>query len=287
MSKTNIQWTDITDNIFKPAQGGFWCRKISPGCANCYSAAINEKRLFGGNGLKFTGDAPPFTFRREICEGWARQKKPKRHFVNSMTDTFGEWIFDGWILEMFDYMGHAPKQTFQVLTKRDKRMLEVCRLWCETRRLKTLPPNVWLGVSVENQEQTKRISNLLHTPAVVRFISVEPLLGPVSLPLTRLIHQAIFGGESGVDARNCHVKWIRDAMMQCDEAGTKIFVKQLGRFPVQDLSAVIPRALESSDPADIAAWEWNRHNAPLRLKDKKGGDMAEWPEDLRVREFPI
>lgn len=115
---TSIEWTDVTDNIITAQGGGWWCRKISPGCLHCYAARINNSSYYGGNKKAYTGDAPPLLLRREFFDRWKRQKKAKRHFVASMTDVFGEWVPVEWALEMLDAMAAAPLQTFQVLTKR-------------------------------------------------------------------------------------------------------------------------------------------------------------------------
>lgn len=169
------------------------------------------------------------------------------------------------------------------------------------------PANVWIGTSVEDQQRAdERIQALLKIPATVRFLSVEPMLSPIDFGVgegtgaaslgLHGIDWAIFGGESGANARPCSVEWIRDGIAQCRAAGVAPFVKQIGRCPCRDMSHDIPAAdlgplnktiqEAGGDAVDIAAWEHHRHNVPFQLKDKKGGDMSEWPEDLRVREFP-
>lgn len=151
------------------------------------------------------------------------------------------------------------------------------------------PHNVWIGASVEDKPRKSRIDILRSTPAAVRFLSCEPLLEDLGDLNLSGIDWVIVGGESGTNARLCNVEWIRSIVRQCKAANVPVLVKQLGKHACQDLSAAMPEADitdENADPADIAAWEYNRHHAPLFLKHKKGGDPDEWPEDLRVQEFP-
>jgi protein gp37 len=271
---TAIQWTDVTDNIIVAAQGGWWCRKISPGCANCYAAELNQSEYFHGNKLAYGGDAPVLKLREDIIDSWPRQTKPKRHFIASMTDVFGEWLPQAWIFRMLDGMAAAPRQTFQVLTKRASEMRQEVDAWLTARNLSVVPAHIWLGVSVENQTfADERIPHLLATRASVRFLSVEPLLGPVRFADYRIfggmngIHWLIVGGESGKNARPCNVEWIRSIVRQCAAADVSLFVKQLGTR---------------------ACWSAADDDAPLlaRMKHKKGGSPEEWPADLRIRQFP-
>lgn len=272
---TAIQWTDVTDNIITVLGGGWWCRMISPGCAHCYAAKLNQSAFFGGNKLAYSGEAPALELKREILSSWARQTKEKRHFVASMTDVFGDWVPQEWIFEFLDAMAAAPRQTFQVLTKRAWVMRQQVSAWLIARGLSEVPRHIWLGVSTENQQcADERIAELIQIPCV-RFLSVEPLLGPVDLlysafngvdPLASMpgIHWVIVGGESGPKARPCNIEWIRDIVRQCKGAGVPCFVKQLG--------------------ASVRACDGSVF--PIDFNHTKGGDIAEWPDDLRVREFP-
>jgi protein gp37 len=269
-TSTAIQWTDQTDNIIVVKGGGWWCRKISPGCANCYAATLNQNSFYGGNKLAYSGDVPELMLRREILDGWARMRKPKKHFVASMTDVFGEWVDIEWQFEMLDAMATAKDQTFQVLTKRAEHMVQVISLWLLRREFRRVPANIWLGVSVENNACRTRIGHLRSIPCV-RFVSFEPLLE--DLPDLELggrdgIDWVIVGGESGDRARACDVKWIRSIVRQCAGQGVAYFVKQLG----------------------VKAFQSPEHDGGtgyfLGLKHPKGGDVEEWPEDLKVREFP-
>jgi protein gp37 len=246
-----------------------------------------------------------------------RWKKPARVFVNSMADLFHEDVPDEIIDRAFAVMALCPHLTFMVLTKRSKRMREymsapdvAARIWKAAGEIANdnerlylwalakagaywggatpLPlPNVWLGVSVEDQPRAdERIPDLLATPAAVRFLSCEPLLDLVRIPdvinrgtdgiwLDPLrpkglgINLVIIGGESGPRSRPFALEWARSLVAQCKATGVAAFVKQLGAKPYETPLR--------SDP---------NYHRPLKLKDKKGGDMAEWPEDLRVRELP-
>jgi len=229
-----------------------------------------------------------------------RWRKPRRVFVNSMSDLFHEDVTSEFIDCVFAVMSLSPQQTYQVLTKRPERMERymsqkvigqedgfsygdrIALVACDVLdaiperlanavarrtglRRPTWPlPNVWLGVSVENQETAdQRIPILLDTPAAVRFLSCEPLLAPIDLRIAAFngIDWVIVGGESGPGARPCEVAWIRSIVEQCKAAGVPAFVKQLGAH--------------STD-----AGTRTRH------ADSKGGDPAEWPVDLCVRDFP-
>lgn len=254
---TAIQWTDVTDNIIVAEGGGWWCRKISDGCKNCYAAKLNQSSYFGGNHLAYSGTPPPLKLRTEIIDAWKRQRTPKKHFVESMSDVFGEWVPRSWIWRYLDGMAQAPKQTFQLLTKRAVVMYREVTAWLDAARGLTVPAHMWLGVSVENRATLDRIGWLQIVPARTRFLSVEPLLEDLgALDLTG-IHWVIVGGESGPCARPCNVEWIRSIVQQCKAAGVPVFCKQMGSV-------------------------WAKANGG----DKKGGDISEWPLDLRIREFP-
>lgn len=319
---SSIEWTDATWN---PTRG---CSRVSEGCRNCYAERIAAR--FADVGKPFHGfasigpraDSPKWTGRVELIpeklDEPLRWRKPRRVFVNSMSDLFHEKLSLPDIAQVFSVMasatlGCAPghrnhdeecwtgdPHTFQILTKRPAQMLKIVAemphyvgehfngdsaLANETWPL----PNVWLGVSVEDQKTAdERIPLLLQTPAAVRFVSYEPALGPVdfgmylsrtNMPGLNLmpgfrdplpgIDWLIIGGESGPRARPFDIDWARSAIAQCKAGGVACFVKQLGSYPVLD-----PR-YDRSLPG------WTR-----KLQDRKGGDMAEWPEDLRVREFP-
>jgi protein gp37 len=331
---TGIAWTDSTWN---PVRG---CTKVSPGCKNCYAETFAE-RWRGVPGHAFEQG---FDLRLvpEALEFPLRWRRPRRIFVNSMSDLFHGDVPDSFILRVFDVMREASHHTFQVLTKRPARMADFCRrlrfdagsvfgpgpdrsggLWlvggAETGEVvrdayqdREIPGygfsmvmrNVWLGVSVENQAAAdERIPHLLATPAAVRFLSCEPLLGPVDLrptidawsgqvaraavegrplrPLPPRIDWVIVGGESGPGARPCDVTWVRSLVQQCRAAAVPVFVKQLGAMPV--MTSEVWRA---AHPVPLI-----RPGAPegmerIALQDRAGREPAEWPADLRVQQFP-
>lgn len=259
---TNIQWTDVTDNPIVVEGGGWWCRKVSEGCANCYAEKLNHNTFFGGNHSSYSGQ-PPATLKlkRELIASWAKMRSPKKHFVGSMTDIFGEWVPMEWHLELLDGMAAAPKQTFQLLTKRPGIMAIAIGQWLRINKLDKLPDNVWVGTSVENQKRANyRIPVLNQIPASVKFLSAEPLLERVNLGLDNPCYQinwVIVGGESGNNARPCRIEWLEEIVSDCIYANVPVFVKQLG-----------------------SNFTW------LPLQDKKGGDIAEFPNSLKIRQFP-
>lgn len=245
---SKIEWTNET---WVPVTG---CHKVSHGCKNCYAEAMHA-RLSAMGQAKY---ARPF--REVVCHPaeLARPltwRTPRMVFLSSMSDVFHDDVPSQFLLRLFETMRQAHWHTFQVLTKRARRLEYVCP---------GLPwsPNVWMGVSVETDEHLDRVDYLHAVPARVRFLSIEPLLGPLPRLDLSGIHWVIVGGESGPNARPCDVEWIRGVVRQCERAGVPVFVKQLGARPVL------------------------RTGLELELRDRKGGDPGEWPEDLQVREWP-
>jgi len=177
-----IEWTDETDNIIvvaKEAGGGWWCRKVSPACAHCYAEDWNR---FRGNKRPYTGDAPLLVLKSRLIASWARQKKPRRHFVSSMTDVAGPWVPAAWVYEYLDGMAASLRQTFQILTKHPDVLLRHVTEWLRLRGRTELPLNIHVGVTIENQARADElIPILLRIPCAVRFLSIEPLLGWVDL----------------------------------------------------------------------------------------------------------
>lgn len=255
MSTTNIEWTDATWN---PVTG---CSKVSPGCANCYAERMALTRLAGKPGypgLPWTPENAEanVVLRPDRLDLPLRWRKPRRVFVNSMSDLFHERVPDGFVDRVFATMALAPQHAFQVLTKRPERMqaylTDPCpcrsghlpsvhlrsRVQWETAKLgreidlfgdtEWPLPNVWLGTSIENDRFVGRADALRDTPAAVRFISAEPLLGPLpSLGLTG-IDWLIVGGESGPGARPMDPEWVRDLRDRAVAAGVPFFFKQWG-----------------------------------------------------------
>lgn len=357
MNVTSISWTDLSWN---PVRG---CSRVSEGCRNCYAEKIAAR--FGARGKPFEG----FVYLRPINEGTApmernpaylkdlslagkwtgkveliekhlldplKWRKPRKIFVNSMSDLFHENLPDEAIDRVFAVMALCPRHTFQVLTKRGERLFKWgarkylpgdiqmhVNALIDRHKIPGSPaarhsnqpiirkmfdgdppyeeaadfqdtdiwplPNIQLGVSVEDQATAdERIPWLLKTPAAVRFVSYEPALGTVDFDSETRDglhalgcgdsdhrHRAecagldwiIVGGESGPGARPFDIQWARNTVAQCKAAGVACFVKQLGTHPY-------PGSLGSGRMPEMA------------LKDRKGGDWNEWPEDLRVREFP-
>lgn len=269
--ESSIEWTDSTWSFLRG------CSRVSAGCENCY--AERHAYRFNGEGLPYEGlvrlgkkgpvwtgevRAVPKFFRTPT--GW---REPRRIFVNSLSDTFHEDVPTEVLHEAFATMAATPRHTYQVLTKRPARasdLFESPDFVVAVRR--RLPgnaawpgwplPNVWLGTSVESGAVAGRITHLRHTPAAVRFVSAEPLLGDLTNVALDGVDWLIVGGESGPGARPTEMAWLDAAVHAGYLAGAAVFVKQLG------------------SPWAKAAG----------AKHPKGGDPAEWPEHLRVREFP-
>jgi protein gp37 len=294
--RSKIEWTDAT---WGPLVG---CTKVSPGCDHCYAETLVNR--FAGHNKAFPNRFEVVTMRgQKMLEQPLRWTRPRRIFVNSLSDLFHADVPDDFIAEVFAVMALAPQHAFQLLTKRHARMRsllndygfqsevahEILALAGVGEGLPlpghlVLPegeswwplPNVWLGVSVENQHWADiRIPALLDTPAAVRWISAEPLLGPICLdafhsadghgrgaPLPcevwpQGIDWVVVGGESGPGARPMDPQWARDLRGQCEDAGVPFLFKQAG---------------------SVLAREWG-------CADRKGGNAAEWPEFF-PREYP-
>jgi protein gp37 len=220
-----IEWTDATWN---PVTG---CDKISPGCAHCYAETFAERfRGVAGHPYEQGFDMKLWPERVRLPLKW---KSPKMVFVNSMSDLFHKDVPDDFIEKVFATMEEASQHTFQLLTKRSERLAEwtSARYCVEPEKGKKLwPRNVWAGVSVENQTFTSRILDLHRVPAFTRFLSVEPLLGPIKLTADHLegIHWVIVGGESGPRARKMELEWARAVRDACRDANVAFFFKQWG-----------------------------------------------------------
>lgn len=212
-SKSSIEWTEYTWN---PVTG---CTKISPGCLNCYAERMAKRLQAMGQPNYREG------FKVAMHEnalrapfGWRR---PSMVFVNSMSDLFHKEVPVSFIQKAFEVMRSLPQHQFQILTKRAERLAELSRLlpWAE---------NIWMGVSVENRDYIQRIDILRQTEACVKFLSIEPLLGPISGLDLAGIDWVIVGGESGPGARPMKKEWVMDIRDQCLDAGVAFFFKQWG-----------------------------------------------------------
>lgn len=281
---TAIQWTDETWN---PIVG---CSRISPGCQRCYAAAAAKSarlQQFPQYQKVKEWDGSVEFVKNQLLKplSW---KNPKRIFVCSMSDLFHENVPFEWIDQVCGIAAMCPQHTFQILTKRPQRAKEYFEdrannldTFISTSNLSMkhvvarLPlPNVWFGVTCENQAMAdERIPLLLQIPAAIRFLSCEPLLGEIDLsqwlyadipgkPRLNQINWCIIGGESGPGARACSIDWMRSLVRQSQEAEIPVFVKQLGSN-----CCTMP-------------------GLAFGYSDRKGGNIAEFPEDLKIRQFP-
>lgn len=220
--RSQIEWTEATWN---PTTG---CDRISRGCDNCYALSL-AKRLKAMGQPRYQRDGDPrtsgpgfgVTLHEDLLDLPKRWRRPRFVFVNSMSDLFHAQVPLDFVIRVFETMEHTPHHTYQLLTKRARRLRRVAH------RLQW-PDNVWMGVSVEDVDATDRIDDLRQVPARIRFLSCEPLLGPLSnLDLTG-ISWVIVGGESGHNYRPVDAGWVREIRDQCIAAGVPFFFKQWG-----------------------------------------------------------
>ncbi|MFY9259134.1 MAG: phage Gp37/Gp68 family protein [Gallionella sp.] len=211
---SRIEWTEATWN---PTVG---CSKISSGCKHCYAEVMAMRlRAMGTSGYE---NGFKLTILPERLNEPLRRKKPTVYFVNSMSDLFHKNIPDSYIDQVFDVIARCPQHTFQVLTKRAERMA----FYFRTR---IVPPNAWLGVTVEDRQHgVPRIKKLREIDAAIRFLSVEPLLEDIGEINLMDIHWVIVGGESGSRARPMKPEWVDSIRQQCEEIGSAFFFKQWG-----------------------------------------------------------
>jgi len=228
MAETQIEWTDSTWN---PVAG---CSVMSAGCTNCYAMEM-ARRLEAMGVAKYAGLTRK-SGKRSVWVGKVREdraaldiparwKKPRKIFVNSMSDLFHENVSTSFIVDVWEVMKSTPQHHYQILTKRPERMRQVV-----TEDVGEVLPNVWLGTSVESAEVADRIDHLRAVPAAIRFISFEPLIAPVGRVDLTDIHWAIVGGESGKAARPIREVWIDEIHEQCDQYGSAFFFKQWGAW---------------------------------------------------------
>lgn len=254
-----IPWTDCTWNVTTG------CTKVSTGCKHCYAERMTKRQVAMGT-PKYAAGFDEVVCHPDELEKPLRWKKPRRIFVNSMSDLFHRDVPSGFILDVFSVMERASQHTFQVLTKRPERMVDVLGGTSGAGLSAPALPNIWLGTSGENQAAVNgRTTHLLRCPAAVRFLSLEPLLGEVNL--TRVAHTlrdspavvcgtvlgsdgrmfspggaagtgvdwVIVGGESGPGARPMHPDWVRSIRDQCAAAGVPFFFKGFGKKKAGDL----------------------------------------------------
>lgn len=255
---TAIAWCNST---FNPWIG---CTQVGPGCDNCYAKTLDNRHRWGGAthwgagvARKRTAEAywrQPLTWNRKA----AASGEPWRVFCASLADVFDNEVPDEWRLDLFDLIEGTPHLTWLLLTKRIGNAAKMM----PAHLFPSGPlPNIWLGATIVNQEEADRDApKLLATPAAMRFVSYEPALGPVDWTKYPGLDWIIVGGESGTSPRRFDWDWARSTIAQCRQIGAAPFMKQTGT----DLALVYERV----------------------QKDRNGADPAEWPEDLRVREFP-
>jgi protein gp37 len=236
-STSSIEWTEMTWN---PVTG---CIKVSQGCKHCYAERMAKRLNAMGSRRYAAGFAP--TLHEDLLDVPKRWTKPRVIFVNSMSDLFQDDVPLDFIRRVFDVMQSCRRHTFQVLTKRASRLRDVAAMlpW---------PENVWMGVSVEDDRVVSRVHDLQAVPAAIRFLSCEPLIGPLSnLPLGG-IHWVIVGGESGPGARPMQRKWVGSILRQCRATGVPFFFKQWGG-PRKDLTGRLLRGRTYDEKPCIAA----------------------------------
>ena len=214
-TNSTIEWTESTWN---PVTG---CTKISPGCKHCYAETLSKRLQAMGQANYRNGFR--LTLQPQMLELPLKWKKPRTIFVNSMSDLFHKNVPLDYIQQVFDVMNRAHWHRFQVLTKRSDRLAEVSKHleWS---------PNIWMGVSVENQKYVYRIDDLRRTGAEIKFLSLEPLLSSLENLNLDEIDWVIVGGESGAGARPMEVDWVTDIRNQCQSANVPFFFKQWGGF---------------------------------------------------------
>jgi protein gp37 len=210
---SHIEWTESTWN---PVTG---CTKVSAGCKHCYAERMAKRLQVMGSPRYQNGFA--VTLHPDLVDAPRRWKAPRVIFVNSMSDLFHPDVPFEFIARIFETMRECSQHTFQILTKRSERLLEV------KGRL-SWPDNVWMGVSVEDDRVLHRVAHLKHVPAAVRFLSCEPLIGEISRLNLDEIDWVIVGGESGPGARPMKIEWVRSIFRECRRAGTAFFFKQWG-----------------------------------------------------------
>lgn len=239
-SKSKIEWTDSSWN---PVTG---CTKISPGCDRCYAARFSERfRNVAGHPFEHGFD---LLMRPERLSQPLEWNKPRMIFVNSMSDLFHKDIPRSYVSRVFDVMEEADWHIYQVLTKRSSRLRQFLN---ERYSRRLAPPHIWLGVSVENEAATSRVSHLQESNAAVRFLSIEPLIGSVGHLDLDGIDWVIVGGESGPGARPMDVRWVTDIRNQCLRVGVAFFFKQWGgRSP-----KAAGRLLEGREWNEFPPWD--------------------------------
>lgn len=252
MKTSKIEWTE---KVWNPSIG---CDKISAGCKFCY-AEVFARRL-KAMGIEEYKEGFIFKIIPHRLEEPFKIKKPTKFFVNSMSDLFHEEMPFEYLDMIFEIIRKTPLHTYQILTKRDKIMLE----YFSDRQV---PSNVWLGVSVENLTFKKRIDSLRKVKAKIRFISFEPLIGSVGKVNLKNIHWAIVGGESGKKARPIKQIWIEEIFQQCKQQDIAFFFKQWGTWGADEI-----KRNKKANGRVFRGKVWNEY--PKQLKNRKAHLIA-------------
>lgn len=293
MKKSKIEWTDITWN---PVTG---CTRVSAGCDNCYAVRMT-KRLESMGQKNYAGlvNEGKNHFNGTVKLHYAKLKdpfrwqKPRKVFVNSMSDLFHDDVDFGFIIDVLHTIEKNPKHIFQVLTKRPERAIEFFNEYAPNPYWgDDIPKNLWLGVSVEDQfTADERIPLLLQIPAKVKFLSCEPLLGPVDFhtikipaniykPVIDFIDWVIVGGESGPGARPLHPDWVRSIRDQCKQAEVPFFFKQWGEYsPCNDMISFYNLHLKENHVFDDAQFVF-------KIGKKEAGNLLDGKQHLEFPEF--
>lgn len=320
---TSISWTHRTMNPIKVKDSKtFHCVKRSPACDNCY-AEVMARRLAGMGHTKFYPykvhrEMPELELNRKMLADWSKTKKRYLNFVTSMTDIFGEFVPKEWIFDILDAMIAAPKQVFQCLTKREDIMMSTINEYCQLKDIEKLPLNIWMGITVESQKwYDKRLPYLLRSKVSIRWLSMEPLLGPVYLALDGtlpeewgygyrhvgdLLHWVIVGGESATPnkARPTHPDWFRSIRDQCNENNIPFFFKQIGcwasveepkgaakghyRFGKSQDGTDMPKFKEPTD--NIISWLTEGESSQwVKYMPKK--EAGAFLDGVEYKEFPV
>ena len=246
---SSIEWTEATWN---PVTG---CTKISTGCKNCYAERMAKRLQAMGQELYTEGFK--VKTHEETLEIPLKWRRPRSVFVNSMSDLFHEHVSFEFISEVFKIMNDSSQHTFQILTKRSKNLSRL------SRRL-PWPENVWMGVTVENSAYLYRVKDLRHTPAKTKFISFEPLLGPIPDIDFEDIDWVIVGGESGPRARPMAASWVEDIRDQCLSAGVPFFFKQWGGFNKKKAGRLLDGRTWDDMPAIYKKRMLGAHGSPVK-----------------------
>lgn len=304
---TAIEWAEMSWNPIRArslATGvvGHYCVKVSPGCLHCYAERLQAWPI--GSGIRYAAQdrgSVDLYLDEAALEEPTRKKRGRDIFPCSMTDLFADFHPDEWIGRMFDVMYRTPQHRYQVLTKRAARMRDFIVGANGAGNNAFAFKNVWFGISAESQDAWNERAPFVDEMRSLGFntwASCEPLLGEIDIGRHR-VGWAVIGGESGPGARPTYAPHVRSLLRQFQRAGTRVFVKQLGAN-VRDRNdagfdgcepgswPLTPEGYELHVEDDVHGYieRYQGAEVRVRLQHQKGGNPAEWPEDLRVRELP-